>query len=164
MNGNDRKHYTDSLAILVVFAIFAVCVVLSLLAGASAYKRLSERDTSDYETRTCLQYIGTKLSNAQCPEAIAVVPFGDGNALRISEDFAGEEYCTYVFADGGYLCELYTIASDDQPDPASGEHMIELNGLSFEQDGSLITARLENRFGADSVRFYGIRGGERSAK
>lgn len=38
------KHQMDGLLVLVLFSVFAGCVLSVLLTGAGAYRRLAERD------------------------------------------------------------------------------------------------------------------------
>ena len=55
MNETTRK-WTDLMALL-VFALFALCVLLVLLTGAKIYRNLVDRSRESYEARTAAQYI-----------------------------------------------------------------------------------------------------------
>ncbi len=44
MKKRTTQHHIDGLAALLLFGIFAVCVLMVLLTGANAYRRLTERD------------------------------------------------------------------------------------------------------------------------
>ena len=47
-----RIHYhLDGLIALLLFGVFAVCVLAVLLTGASAYQRLTQRDMAAYDSR-----------------------------------------------------------------------------------------------------------------
>ena len=54
---HDHLFHQDGLAALLLFGIFAVCVLMVLLTGANAYRRLTERDQQAYQRRTCAQYL-----------------------------------------------------------------------------------------------------------
>ena len=43
------QHHIDTLAALLLFGIFAACVLTVLLAGAEAYRRVTERDREAYD-------------------------------------------------------------------------------------------------------------------
>ena len=52
MKRQGTQHHIDTLAALLLFGIFAACVLTVLLAGAEAYRRVTERDREDYDRRT----------------------------------------------------------------------------------------------------------------
>ena len=54
------QHHIDGLAALLLFGVFAVCVLAVLLTGADAYRRLTQRDQAAYDRRTCEQYLTTR--------------------------------------------------------------------------------------------------------
>lgn len=56
------KHHIDGLVALLLFGVFAACVLVVLLTGADAYRRLTERDQAAYERRTGVQYIATRVA------------------------------------------------------------------------------------------------------
>ena len=45
------KHHIDGLIALLLFGVFAVCVLAVLLTGAEAYRRLTQRDRARSEER-----------------------------------------------------------------------------------------------------------------
>ena len=95
------------LAALLLFGVFAVCVVLVLLTGADAYRGLTQRDQSAYSHRTAAQYLTTRVRQA---EGLRTEPFGDTRALVLEETLEGETYLTRVYCHEGWLRELYTGA------------------------------------------------------
>ena len=64
MNVMRKKRKTDALVVLLLFGVFAVCVLSVLLTGADAYQRLSERDRVSYDQRTAAQYLSTRVRQA----------------------------------------------------------------------------------------------------
>ena len=58
------KHHLDGLIALLLFGVFAVCVLVVLLTGADAYRRLTQRDEAAYDRRVCAQYMATRLRQA----------------------------------------------------------------------------------------------------
>ena len=74
----------DSLTGLVLFAVFAVCILMILLAGADVYRRLTERDQSVYGRRTIAQYLTTRIRQADSGGSLRVEEFGEGDALVVA--------------------------------------------------------------------------------
>lgn len=147
MKKNGNKYYTDTLAGMLAFGLFAACIILALLAGAGAYRRLTERDRAAYDKRTCTQYIATKIENAQSPEAVSVVDNGDGGSvLRIEENVGDEIFATYIYCRDGWICELL-IPSEAVPVYSAGERLLEADALSFSMNDGLIRAGLSTQGG-----------------
>lgn len=156
----DKKERSVSgLAALLVFAVFAVGILFVLLSGAQAYQRITERDRVSYDSRTCIQYLATKLRQADRPEAVSVAPFGSGDALLIVQQYGEDVYLTRVYCHDGWLMELFTVA-EGSFSPEDGEKILPLAGLSLRQSGNLITATVTDETGAPLQLKLLIRGGE----
>ncbi len=55
------QHQLNGLMALLLFGVFAACVLAVLLTGANAYRRLTQRDQEAYLRRTCVQYLATRV-------------------------------------------------------------------------------------------------------
>ena len=82
MRQHSRKHDLGSLLVLLLFAVFAVCILSVLLTSADTYRRLSGRDQGSYDRRTAAQYITTKVRQADRQGAVSVRSF-DGQAALV---------------------------------------------------------------------------------
>lgn len=60
------------------------------------------------------------------------------DALALYEEHDVGRDVTYIYWRDGWLCELYAGA-DDTPDPDMGERIIQTEGFSVSQNGSLLT-------------------------
>lgn len=85
------QHQMDGLIALLLFGVFAVCVLAVLLTGADAYRRLTERDRRAYSQRTCVQYLATRVRQGDRLGDLQVEDFGGTDALVFRED---SEYMT----------------------------------------------------------------------
>lgn len=156
MKKRTTQHHIDGLAALLLFGIFAVCVLMVLLTGANAYRRLTERDQQAYQRRTCAQYIVARVRQADRLNGIKVEPFGDGNALTLAED-AG--YHTLVYCYDGWLMELY-CGVDAELEPQDGERLLEMEGLEFSLEDGLLTAVIDGADGTKDVLRLSLRSGK----
>ena len=102
----EQKHEVTGLIALVLFGVFAVCVLSVLLTGADVYHRLTVRDREAYARRTGVQYVATKVRQAPAGSAVAVADFGGVDALELYEDIDGARYVTRIYSYGGWLREL----------------------------------------------------------
>lgn len=151
MRFKSTKHHIDGLIALLLFGVFAACILSVLLTGSEAYRRLTERDRSSFATRTCLEYVATKVRQAGSAESISVDSFDGTNALLITEDIGGRSYVTRVYCYDGWLREIFAAASTEYS-ASDGEKIIRADSLDFSLDGGLLTATLsDSDSGADSI-------------
>lgn len=154
----EKGSYSDFLAGMVVFGIFAFCMILALLAGAGAYKRLTARDAACYDARICGQYIGTKVRSAEGPDSLSVDP--DGRILSVRETLDGEDYLSYIYLDKGWICEFFSSA-DYEPGFTEGERLLEAQDLRFCLEDGLFTARITTAAGKEVTTVISLQNRER---
>lgn len=159
MKRQGTKHQVDGLLMLLLFGMFAVCVLSVLLTGAKAYRGLTDRDGAAYDRRTCVQYIATRVRQGDIEGGVTVEPFGDATALCMTQD----GYVTRVYWYDGYLMELYTSA-DAELYPEDGERIMPLEGLSFTMEDGLLTAEVGVAGGVVDTLRLSLRSGEGGAE
>ena len=130
MREHSRKHDLSSLLVLLLFAVFAVCILSVLLTSADTYRRLSDRDQDSYGRRTSAQYITTKIRQADLQDAVSVRSFEGQTALVLAEEIDGETYLTRIYYHDGYIRELF-CAADAEMEPGDGEQIIETCDLKI---------------------------------
>ena len=152
-----RIHYhLDGLIALLLFGVFAVCVLAVLLTGASAYQRLTQRDMAAYDSRVCIQYIAARVRQADRDNGVSVEPFGGRDALILTEEGG---YATYVYWHEGYLMELYTSVDGDLA-PEDGEKLMASGGLELSLEDGLLTVDITQGTGEQDTLFLSLRSGE----
>lgn len=159
MRRTSLHHHTDGLVGLLLFGVFAVCVLSVLLTGAQAYRRLTERDQAAYGRRTAAQYVATRIRQSDTLEGIGLTAFGDADALLLRE---GEgTFVTWIYCYDGYLMELY-CAEDAGLEPQDGEKVMEADSLTAVLSDGLLTATIYSPEGEDTLRLS-LRSGEGAA-
>ncbi len=128
-----RKSHIEGLIALLLFGVFAVCLMMVLLTGAGSYQRLTHRDQEAYDRRTCMQYIATQVRQGDRAGGVSVVPFGEGDAVALEESIEGKPYVTYIYLYQGYLMELFCSASSGLS-PEDGTQIMALQGLELSLD------------------------------
>ena len=156
MKRQGTRHQVDSLLMLLLFGVFAVCVLSVLLTGARAYRGLTQRDQAAFDRRSCVQYIATRVRQADIEGGVAVEPFGEATALT-SQGFTTRVYCY-----DGWLMELYT-AQDAELEPEAGERVMALDSLELSLEDGLLTAQIGGGGGTDTLHLS-LRSGEEGAE
>ena len=163
MNMKQKKHKTDALVVLLLFGVFAVCILSVLLTGADAYHRLAQRDQDSYDRRTAGQYLSTRVRQGDRLGAVAVGSFDGADALIFTEEIDGERYETKVYCYDGYLRELFAAEGGDFV-PEDGEKVLKAQALTVEQNGRTLTMELTGLTGEVQERTLYLRSGEGAGK
>lgn len=152
------QHHIDGLLALLLFGVFAVCVLAVLLTGARAYRRLTQRDQAAYDRRVCVQYIATRVRQADSLDSVSVEPFGEGEALVLSE----YGYITRVYYYDGYLMELYASAEEDLR-PEDGQQIIATGGVELSLEDGMLSVDVTDSLGRQDSLRLSLRSGEEAA-
>ena len=144
---------------LLLFGLFAVCILSVLLTGADVYKRLTERDRDVHEMRTAGQYLATKVRQADAAGWIRVEKFEGLDALVIEEEIEGTVYQTWIYCHDGFIKELFA-AADSGLKPEDGEKILEAEGLAVCLESSAIKAEIISPDGAVQERYLHLRSGK----
>lgn len=156
MKRGPSQHHIDGLLALLLFGVFAACVLAVLLTGAGAYRRLVQRDLSAYERRTCAQYIATRVRQADRQGDIQVSDFGGVQALVLGQ---GDGYTTRVYCYEGWLMELYA-AEDAGLSPEDGDQVLEIDSLKLSLEEGLLTVEIGVPGGMTDTLLLSPRSGE----
>lgn len=131
---------------LLCLTVFALCVLLVLLSGASCYRDLVDRGEAAYGRRTALQYLTTRVRQA---ESVTIGELDGCEALILEETVEGETYTTRIYCYDGWLRELYTVPGAALP-PKAGTAVLEADLLELRREGNLLAVTL----GAEELLLY----------
>lgn len=167
MREERRQNHITALAAVTLLAVFAVSILLALLAGAGAYRRLVDRDAAAFDTRTAAQYLATRVRQNDVgyerPDetAVTVEDFWGADCLTLKEWNGGyvSQYVTRLYCYDGSLWELYT-AADVEAELTDGERVMELDGLELSLEDGLLNAALTLKNGETETVILSLRSGE----
>ena len=135
-----KESKITGLLALVVFAVFALCVLGVLLTGAKTYQGVVDRGGQSYALRTATQYLSTRVRQSDSADSIALEDFGGVSALVLRQQIDGEPYATRIYCYGGYLRELFA-AETGSFSPEDGETLLEMEDLQFSWKENGLSAR-----------------------
>ena len=141
----EKKQHMGSVLTLLLFAVFALCMLLVLLTGAGVYQRLVERDRSAYEERTLRQYLTSRVHQCDRIDSVRVYSFTGGtgsDTLFLTEKIEGEPYVTRIYVHDGYVRELFSSPYAELA-PEDGEKVLEADCVVFSYDASLQLLRVD---------------------
>ncbi len=137
----DKKRTVTSFIVLMVFCIFAICILAVLLTGANVYGQLTDKQQTQYEYRTLAQYVTTRLRQADRAGAVQVKEFQGQSALILQEEIEGELYQTQIYCYEGYVRELFTVAGGEFS-PEDGEKVFPARQLKFGLEHPRLTVQI----------------------
>ena len=132
--------------VLVLFGVFALCILAVLLTGAGAYKRLVERQQEAYAGRTVPQYIVTKVRQADTQGGVRLGEFCGLESLEFVKWLGTEEYVTRIYCYDGYLRELFSEVSG-QFEPRDGERILKAEQVDFWLQNDRLTISVTTQSG-----------------
>ena len=138
MKNKNRKSHIEGLVVLVLFGVFALCILAVLLSGAKTYGRLTERQQTTFTERTVPQYIAVKVRQADEADAVRVGTFGGVESLEFSSSYAAGQYITRIYCYDGYLRELFTAAGGSFK-PEDGEKILAAEQVDFHMEDGCLT-------------------------
>ncbi len=159
MENNKIERKLSTVAALLLFAVFATGVFAVLLTGAKIYRNLVRVDASAYDSRTCSQYLASKIRQAPSPDAVCVEVFWGTEALVITQNIDGDAYVTRIYCHDGWLMELFSIA-DGEFSPEDGDKVLPASNLSVTQQQDLLLISVTDGNGKQMQLRHTLRGWE----
>ena len=163
MKTGQNKRKIDNLLVLLLFGVFAVCILSVLLTGADVYQRLASRDQRSYDQRTAAQYLTTRVRQADRLGDVGIESFDGQDALVFTEVIDGHTYETLVYCYDGYLRELF-VAAGGSFLPEDGEKVLAAQGLSIRKDDQLLNVELTSPSGETQALSLYLRSGKGAAE
>ena len=136
-----KKSSLTGVLVLLVFAVFMVSVLLVLLSGANTVQKLTRRDQCTYHHRTAVQYITTRIRQADSLGAVTSDNTGEISTLILTEEINNLSYQTRVYCYDGYLREMFCETGIDLP-PEFGEEILPMKAFQVSVDGGSVVAEL----------------------
>ena len=148
-----KKNNLAGVFTLLVFAVFMVCVLMILLTGADVVRGITQRDQRSYDQRTAVQYLTTRVRQADQTGDVSV---SESGALLLREDIDGTTYETSVYCHDGYLREMFYETGYALP-PEFGEAVLPASDFRASQEDQLLTITLEMPNGTEQTLFLQLR-------
>lgn len=123
---------------MLLFLVFVMCALFTVLAGGKVYENIGSRMADNYTGSVALQYIANKVRQGDEAGMARVVDIDGTPVLELSQDFDSGRYISWIYYFDGSIRELFTRQDSGLGLP-DGIPILECEGLSFTQEGSLLT-------------------------
>lgn len=136
----------DIIFILALLCIFAFGSFFMVIYGADIYKGIQEDIDSNFEFRTPLSYISTKVRQNDDRNAISLIEKDDVKALVLETIDSGEINQTWIYEYDHSLYEIY-IAKGTPFQLSDGQAILPSYGLTFEMDDGILNVSTKDHRG-----------------
>jgi len=121
---------TEQLFPALLFFVFLLCTVFTILIGSRVYENIRERDRLSFETDTALAYVTNKIRQNDMADSIAVRNENGQQFLVFTTYFDEIAYETRIYHMDGGLYELFALADNDL-DATAGQRIMDCDTMSF---------------------------------
>lgn len=151
-----KKHMTDIMFVITLFCVFAVSALTVMLLGSNVYKKIVTNTNNNFDTRTSLIYISTKIHQNDRAGSVYLAELEDITALFIEQDIGDEVYLTVIFHDAGYIKEIFTEKNNDF-DKSYGKEIIKSGSLTFADMGDKLIKLVNTNAGVTDEMIISLR-------
>lgn len=140
MTGSRNRNDGQTLSVLftmLLFLVFIMCALFTVLAGSKVYENISSRMDQTYTGSVALQYVANKVRQGDTDGSVEVKTVEGQPVLEIRESIEGGDYVTWIYYYDGSIRELFTY-EDSGLGLADGLEILECDGLTITQEGQLI--------------------------
>ncbi len=142
MSGSRERNDGQTLSVLftmLLFLVFIMCALFTVLAGSKVYENISRRMDQTYTGSVALQYVANKVRQGDQDGAVRVKEVDGQPVLELKQSIEDADYITWIYYCDGYIRELFTY-EDSGLGLSDGLEILECDGLKLEQDGRLLRA------------------------
>ena len=157
MNTKDNNR-SSGLLTLMLFLVFAVCIVSVLLGATGIYERLSLRGAEAEDRRVTAMFVAQKIRQNDVRGNVRLEELEGRDALVITEELAAGRFCTWIYCHEGWLHEIL-LAESAVPRPGDGERLIEAQAMELELNDALLSIELTDSRGNVTRQRLALRSG-----
>lgn len=134
------KHKGHSFSILftmLLFLVFVLCALFTVLIGGRVYENINVRMTENYTSGVVLGYVANKIRQGDAAGMVDVRTVEGTQVLELKEQIGEQTYVTMIYYKNGNVRELFTTETSGLT-LADGLPVVSCEGLDLKKDGNLI--------------------------
>lgn len=132
-----RGQMVNTLFTLLLFLVFVLCALFTVLIGGRVYENINVRTENTYRSDVALSYIANKVRQGDMAGMVSLEEKEGIEVLVLKQEIGGAVYVTDIYYQDGKLWELFTDAESGLS-VGDGNEIMECNEISMElKDGLL---------------------------
>jgi len=139
LNGkeNQRGQMANTLFTILLFLVFVLCALFSVLIGGKVYENINARAEDNYQKGVALSYIANKVRQGDEAGRVSLTEMAGVPVLKLEQKIEDSVYVTHIYYLDGRLWELFTDAESGLG-VGDGIEILECSPVSMEMDGRLL--------------------------
>lgn len=117
----------NTVASLLLFLIFTICMLIIIGAAAGTYSRISSGYERVYGSSAAIRYISNKMRSA---DSVEIIEGGSGIVIESGR------IINVIYADSGSLYEK-SLSADGDRTPHGGDAVLDIDSLNIEDTGDM---------------------------
>lgn len=127
-------HIIDIFFTLALLCVFTASALLVVLTGANVYRSTVSDMNGNFNVRTSITYIATKIHQNDTADGVFVTKLGDTDALVLEQNFDEQVYRTWIYYYDGELREIFSM-KDNPVSAADGQTIMSVPEMKIEEAG-----------------------------
>ncbi len=144
---SSRSAFVSAGSTIIIIAFFAIAALVLLSAGTKEYESIVLAANENFELRTSLSYVATKIRQYDTSGSVSVENIDGTDVLVLREELGGDIYDTLIYYKDGSVCELMQAEGYGEPDLDFGFATMEIDSFGIRQNGNAITVTAGNASG-----------------
>ncbi len=145
---NQRKALTGVLFTILLFLVFVLCALFSVLIGGKVYENINARAEDTYRGDVVLSYIANKVRQGDEAGKVYLSEDQGVTVLKLEQNIGDTVYVTDIYYQDGRMWELFTDAGSGLS-VGDGNEILECSEVSMEMSDGLLHIRTEGKGGGD---------------
>lgn len=126
---------------MLLFFVFVLCALLTVLMGGKVYENINSRIQENYSGQVVLNYVANKVRQGDRADRVAVKTIEDTQVLELAQEMNGRNYVTWIYYRDGAVRELFTNEGSGLG-LKDGLKIMECQGLTFTQKASVLEVQV----------------------
>lgn len=137
----ERQHAISGAFVFLLLGVFAVFSTLLVLFGAQGYRAVVDRSEMHNDRRMLSAYVRNALRSEDTEGALDIIDNDSQDILAISMLLDGSQYVKYIYADDGFLKELF-VEAEREFDAEEGQIVCPAQSMTASLSGELLTVEV----------------------
>lgn len=125
---------------MLLFLVFVLCALFTVLFGGRVYENISARTENNYSGSVALNYVANKVRQGDREGLVQVVDIEGTPVLELAREVNGSRYVTWIYYRDGAIRELFTRA-DSGLTLEDGLEIIECGGFVPSAEGDMLSLK-----------------------
>jgi hypothetical protein len=137
-----RGQMANALFTILLFLVFVLCALFSVLIGGKVYENINARAENTYQKDVALSYIANKVRQGDETGRVTLTEMAGISVLKLEQEIQDLVYVTLIYYKDGRLWELFTD-EESGLGVEDGNEILKCSPVSMEMEGRLLHIKTE---------------------